>query len=65
MLFFTFGSSLFGTLWFAGNAKQVALIALWDVIATVVVGPGAAVSGVLLWREWTLNGAPEEVSKKE
>jgi hypothetical protein len=62
---FTLGSSLFGTLWFAGNTKEAALIALWDVIATVVVGPGAAVSGVLLWREWTLNGAPEDVSKKE
>ena len=64
---FTLGSSLLGTLWFASDAKQAILIALWDVIATVVVGPGAAVSGVLLWREWMLNGAPEEVHipKKE
>ena len=64
---FTMGSSLLGTLWFAHNAKQVVLITLWNVIATVVVGPGAAVSGVLLWREGALNGAPEvpEVSKKE
>jgi len=60
---FIFVSSLLGTLWFACNAKQVALIALWDVIASVVVGPGAAVSGVLLWREWRLNGVPEVVSK--
>ncbi|KAI0295517.1 hypothetical protein BC826DRAFT_968421 [Russula brevipes] len=62
---FTFSSSLLGTLWFASNAKQAALIALWDVIATVIVGPGAAVSGVLLWREWRLNRPIEEVSKKE
>ncbi len=63
---FTMGPSLLGTLWFARNAKQVVLIALWNVIATVVVGPGAALSGVLLWREWALNGAPQEpVSKKE
>jgi len=62
---FTLGSSLLGTLWFARNAKQVALIALWNVFATVVVGPGAAVSGVLLWREWGLNGPPGDVSKKE
>jgi hypothetical protein len=61
---FMLGSSLLGTLWFARNAKQVVLIALWNVIAAVVVGPGAAVSGVLLWREWALNGAREEVSKK-
>jgi hypothetical protein len=62
---FTLGSSLLGTLWFASNAKQVALIVLWNVIATVVVGPGAAVSGVLLWREWMLNGPPGDVPKKE
>ena len=64
---FTMGPSLLGTLWFARNAKQVVLITLWNVIATVVVGPDAAVSGVLLWREWALNGAPEEpkVSKEE
>ena len=62
---FTLGSSLLGTLWFARNAREVALIALWNVFATVVVGPGAAVSGVLLWREWGLNGLPGDVSKKE
>jgi len=62
---FTFGSSLLGTLWFGSNTKQVALIALWDVVASVVVGPGAAVSGVLIWREWRLNGVPEQASKKQ
>ena len=64
---FTMGSSLLGTLWFARNVKQVVLITLWNVIATAIVGPGAAVSGVLLWRERALNGPPEkpEVSKKE
>jgi hypothetical protein len=61
---FTFSSSLLGTLWFASNAKQVALIVLWNVIATVVVGPGAAVSGVLLWREWRLNGLPRDIAEK-
>ena len=61
---FTLGSSLLGTLWLARSAKQTVLIALWNVVATVVVGPGAAVSGVL-WREWALNGrADEEVKKK-
>ena len=62
---FTMGSSLLGTLWFASNPKQVVLIALWNAIATVVVGPGAAVSGVLLWREWALNGTSKEVFKQE
>jgi hypothetical protein len=63
---FTLGSSLvLGTLWFARNAKQTVLIALWDVIATVVGGPGAAASGVLLWRESALNGTREEVSEEK
>ncbi len=62
---FTLGSGLLGTLWFAHNAKQATLIALWNVIATIVVGPGAAVSGVLFWREWALNGASEEAFKWE
>jgi len=50
--FFSSVVALVGTLWFASNAKQVALIALWDVIASVIVDPGAAVSGVLIWWEW-------------
>ena len=58
-----YSTNLLGTLWFARNAKQVISIMLWNVIATVIVGPGAALSGVLLWREWALNGAPEKVSK--
>jgi hypothetical protein len=62
---FTLGSSLLGTLWFASNVKQVAFIVLWNVVATVIVGPGAAVSGVLLWREWRLNGPPVDASKKK
>ncbi|KAH9030683.1 hypothetical protein EDB85DRAFT_1962623 [Lactarius pseudohatsudake] len=62
---FTMVSGLIGALWFAGNVRQAAAIALWNVIATMVVGPGAAMSGVLIWREWKLNGASGEDSKKE
>jgi len=57
---FAMGSSLLGSLWFARDAKQVVLITLWNVIATAIVGAGAALSGVLIWREWALNGVPEE-----
>lgn len=62
---FTMGSGLIGTLWLASNVRQAASLALWNVIATMVIGPGAAMSGVLLWREWKLNGASGESSKKE
>ncbi|KAI0273828.1 hypothetical protein BC834DRAFT_966294 [Gloeopeniophorella convolvens] len=61
---FTLGSGLIGTLWFAQDAQQAVAIALWNVIATALAGPGAAISGVLLWRESKLNGASEDVSKK-
>ncbi|KAI9446645.1 hypothetical protein H4582DRAFT_1907297 [Lactarius indigo] len=62
---FTMVSGLIGALWFASNVRQAASIALWNIAATVVVGPGAAISGVLLWREWKLNGASGEDFKKE
>ena len=62
---FTMGSCLIGTLWLASNVRQAASVAMWNIIATAVVGPGAALSGVLLWREWKLNGASGEGSKKE
>ncbi|KAF8275223.1 hypothetical protein EI94DRAFT_41323 [Lactarius quietus] len=62
---FTMGSAFIGSLWFASNIRQAVSVTLWNVIATMVVGPGAAMSGVLLWREWKLNGASGEVSKKE
>jgi hypothetical protein len=62
---FTMGSGLIASLWFASNFRQVASVALWNLIATMVVGPGAAMSGVLLWREWKLNGTSGDSSKKE
>lgn len=62
---FTMGSGLIGSLWLASNVRQAASVALWNVIATMVVGPGAAMSGVLLWREWKLNGESGESSKKQ
>jgi hypothetical protein len=62
---FTMGSGLIGTLWLARNVRQAASVILWNIIATMVVGPGAAISGVLLWREWKFNGASGEGSKKD
>ncbi|KAJ7702244.1 hypothetical protein B0H17DRAFT_872151, partial [Mycena rosella] len=49
--FFAFASTLIGTLWFARNSRQAFGIALWNVIGSVVVGPGAAIAAVALWRE--------------
>lgn len=62
---FTMVSGLIGTLWLASNVRQAASVVLWNIVATMVVGPGAAMSGVLIWREWKLNGASGGGSKKD
>jgi len=44
----TLGPILLGILWFASIANRAALILIWDVVTTVIVGPGSAVSDALL-----------------
>ena len=62
---FTMATGLIGSLWFASNIRQVTSVALWNIIATMIVGPGAAMSGILIWRERKLNGASRESSTKK
>ncbi|KAG6832722.1 hypothetical protein H0H92_012294 [Tricholoma furcatifolium] len=50
-LAFGFGSSLVATLWFARGLKEVLTLLTWNVIATPLFGPGAALAGAALWRE--------------
>ncbi|KAK0191466.1 hypothetical protein F5146DRAFT_1001277 [Armillaria mellea] len=45
------GSCLLGSLWFARNMSQVLGLAVWIVIGSVAVGPGAAFTAIALWRE--------------
>ncbi|KAJ6620264.1 hypothetical protein B0H10DRAFT_1792052 [Mycena sp. CBHHK59/15] len=52
---FGFGSTLVASLWFARNSRQLAYIVLWNVLGSVVVGPGAAIAAVALWRESCLH----------
>ncbi|KAJ6488520.1 hypothetical protein C8R47DRAFT_482572 [Mycena vitilis] len=52
---FAFGSTLLATLWFARTTRQLAGILLWNVVGSVVVGPGAAIAAVALWRESYLH----------
>lgn len=61
---FTMATGLIGSLWFTSNIRQATSVALWNIIATMIVGPGAAMSGILIWREWKLNGASGESSRK-
>jgi uncharacterized membrane protein YhaH (DUF805 family) len=43
--------ALLTTLWFARTFKELLMIALWDVSASMAMGPGAALSAVYAWRE--------------
>ncbi|KAJ7063512.1 hypothetical protein C8F01DRAFT_984957 [Mycena amicta] len=52
---FAFGSTLLGTVWFARTRRDVGYIVLWNILASIVVGPGAAVAAVALWRESQLH----------
>ncbi|KAJ7273123.1 hypothetical protein C8J57DRAFT_1128816 [Mycena rebaudengoi] len=53
--FFGFASTLLGMVWFATNRRQAVCIALWNIVGSVLVGPGAAIAAVALWREANLN----------
>ncbi|KAJ7611585.1 hypothetical protein FB45DRAFT_1037239 [Roridomyces roridus] len=62
--FFGFSSTLLATLWFAENASQIMVIALWNIFASVLLGPGAAIAAIALWRESNLHrSSPKEKSQ--
>ncbi|KAG5651279.1 hypothetical protein H0H81_009222 [Sphagnurus paluster] len=50
-----FGASIIATLWFASNWREVIAITGWSLIATPLLGPGAALTGSALWRESSLH----------
>jgi hypothetical protein len=52
---FSTATIVLASLWFARNFKEILLLVGWYVVAIVLVGPGAAVAGVFLWRESLLN----------
>jgi len=51
---YSFGTMGIGSLWFARDIRQVLTLLGWYAIAFPIIGPGAAVTGVLLWRETVL-----------
>ncbi|KAF7359271.1 Citreoviridin biosynthesis protein D [Mycena sanguinolenta] len=62
--FFGFSSTLLATLWFARTASQALTIALWNVLGSVIVGPGATIAAVALWRESYLHTQISDAAKK-
>jgi hypothetical protein len=61
---FAFGSTFVASLWFVGSVMQGILLISWIVISTVVLGPGAAISGIFLWREARLNQSRQSLKTK-
>lgn len=59
-------SVILATFWMADNVLQLAGILVWYGIATIALGPAAAIVGVFLWRERRLNGQSqvEKTSQK-
>ncbi|KAK7440235.1 hypothetical protein VKT23_017176 [Stygiomarasmius scandens] len=57
------GSSILATFWFADSVGQFFGILLWTLIAVPALGPGAAFSGVALWRESKLQPVPNQSKK--
>jgi hypothetical protein len=53
---FIAGAAALASLWFGRNAKEVIGLAVWNVVAGVVIGPGAALAVIYAWREsWVSN----------
>ncbi|KAG6854965.1 hypothetical protein C0991_009788 [Blastosporella zonata] len=62
-LTFGFGSSLLATLWFARSLIGVFTLLAWNIVASVVLGPGAALAGAALWRESSLHSQIADAPK--
>ncbi|KAG2149324.1 hypothetical protein DEU56DRAFT_781629 [Suillus clintonianus] len=62
---FGIGSTLFVTFWFAQGVKEIVLLFLWHALVSVAFGPGAAIAGVMLFREARLNGQTPVEDKEE
>lgn len=50
------GSVILATFWMADSVLTLTGIVIWHGLATVALGPAAAIVGVFLWRERRLNG---------
>ncbi|KAJ7575405.1 hypothetical protein C8J56DRAFT_871468 [Mycena floridula] len=57
---FGFASVILASLWFVGDWKKVALAVAWYSVALPLLGPGAAVAAVALWRDTVVLGSNVE-----
>lgn len=61
---FSLGSTVLATIWFTANLRQMLILIVWYTIGIGIVGPGATISAVMLWRESTIaerTGGNDEI----
>lgn len=59
-----FLSSMIATLWFAEDIRQVRHLCIWYILATIILGPGAAIAGIFYLRESILEKKRMELLEK-
>ncbi|KAG9318132.1 hypothetical protein JVU11DRAFT_200 [Chiua virens] len=64
-LIFSSGPVMLATLWMADSMHSLVGILVWYSLATIALGPAAAITGVFLWRERRLNGQDKIPQKVE
>lgn len=62
---FGIGSTFLVTFWFTRSVKEMVLLFFWHVLSSVAFGPGAAIAGVLLFREARLNSRTPVEEKED
>ncbi|KAG1879364.1 hypothetical protein C8R48DRAFT_830038 [Suillus tomentosus] len=62
---FALGSTFLVTFWFTRSVKEMVLLFFWYVLSSVAFGPGAAIAGVLLFREARLNSRTPVEDKED
>ncbi|KAG2115196.1 uncharacterized protein F5147DRAFT_412544 [Suillus discolor] len=62
---FGIGSTFLVTFWFTQSVKEMVLLFFWHVLSSVAFGPGAAIAGVLLFREARLNSRTPVEDKED
>ncbi|KIJ60618.1 hypothetical protein HYDPIDRAFT_138813 [Hydnomerulius pinastri MD-312] len=59
------GSTILSTAWMANGVLEFIAIILWHSVAIVLLGPGASIAGVLLWKEAKLNRGSQALKLEE
>ncbi|EFI28115.1 hypothetical protein CC1G_14142 [Coprinopsis cinerea okayama7 len=64
-LLFGYGTFMLGSCWFATTRKELALVIVWNIMGTIVVGPGAVLAATSIWRECRVDGLNVDQAKEK